>query len=89
MNQLYPIKVHQYATADAMGRQAGEHAAELIRQAQEGGARARVMLAAAPSQTPTLTALANASAQVDFGRIDRSEERRVGKECRSRWSPYH
>ena len=23
---------------------------------------------------------------VDF---DRSEERRVGKECRSRWSPYH
>src|SRR3712207_2474327 len=31
---------------------------------------------------------------VDFGLIDkdgnlRSEERRVGKECRSRWSPYH
>src|SRR5256885_7166966 len=23
------------------------------------------------------------------GRADRSEERRVGKECRSRWSPYH
>ena len=24
------------------------------------------------------------------GRLDvRSEERRVGKECRSRWSPYH
>ena len=22
-------------------------------------------------------------------RIKRSEERRVGKECRSRWSPYH
>ena len=22
-------------------------------------------------------------------RISRSEERRVGKECRSRWSPYH
>ena len=32
--------------------------------------------------------------QLDFGlsihqNIDRSEERRVGKECRSRWSPYH
>ena len=27
----------------------------------------------------------------DVGRIKelRSEERRVGKECRSRWSPYH
>ena len=24
-----------------------------------------------------------------FKSIDRSEERRVGKECRSRWSPYH
>ena len=24
-----------------------------------------------------------------FGLVDRSEERRVGKECRSRWSPYH
>ena len=23
------------------------------------------------------------------GKDDRSEERRVGKECRSRWSPYH
>src|SRR5258708_22643558 len=23
------------------------------------------------------------------GSLDRSEERRVGKECRSRWSPYH
>ena len=23
------------------------------------------------------------------GKYDRSEERRVGKECRSRWSPYH
>ena len=22
-------------------------------------------------------------------RVTRSEERRVGKECRSRWSPYH
>ena len=24
-----------------------------------------------------------------WGSSDRSEERRVGKECRSRWSPYH
>ena len=24
-----------------------------------------------------------------FKGFDRSEERRVGKECRSRWSPYH
>ena len=24
-----------------------------------------------------------------YGKMERSEERRVGKECRSRWSPYH
>ena len=27
--------------------------------------------------------------RVGVGDISRSEERRVGKECRSRWSPYH
>ena len=25
----------------------------------------------------------------DRAKVYRSEERRVGKECRSRWSPYH
>ena len=25
----------------------------------------------------------------DYPESSRSEERRVGKECRSRWSPYH
>ena len=38
-------------------------------------------------------ALAQASGELDFDEmceaITRSEERRVGKECRSRWSPYH
>ena len=31
------------------------------------------------------------SSQLFYGRLSemRSEERRVGKECRSRWSPYH
>src|SRR2546422_4917014 len=28
------------------------------------------------------------SGQIDLY-VERSEERRVGKECRSRWSPYH
>ena len=27
---------------------------------------------------------------IEFSKLqERSEERRVGKECRSRWSPYH
>ena len=29
------------------------------------------------------------SARIAAARDFRSEERRVGKECRSRWSPYH
>src|SRR2546426_12543538 len=37
---------------------------------------AQLLFAAAPEHRP-------------IGRADRSEERRVGKECRSRWSPYH
>ena len=27
--------------------------------------------------------------KINVGKVVRSEERRVGKECRSRWSPYH
>ena len=33
---------------------------------------------------PTLAVTSSA-----INAIGRSEERRVGKECRSRWSPYH
>ena len=50
-----------------------------------------------PDQTRALTApLSNPRQKCDVTRPDpcphsstRSEERRVGKECRSRWSPYH
>ena len=30
-----------------------------------------------------------ANGEGKWGKFWRSEERRVGKECRSRWSPYH
>jgi len=43
--------------------------------------------------TPMLRALLNAlkseRRQTVVSDKGRSEERRVGKECRSRWSPYH
>ena len=35
---------------------------------------------------PELTSVIRNIAENEF---NRSEERRVGKECRSRWSPYH
>src|SRR3989454_11661822 len=44
-------------------------------------------------QTPSVTALRAGKPSsvlvVWFQAKERSEERRVGKECRSRWSPYH
>src|SRR5215204_4249927 len=42
-------------------------------------------------QAERLTAdeLTGAADAEPTAQVDRSEERRVGKECRSRWSPYH
>ena len=33
--------------------------------------------------------IADAKAEEEVASEQRSEERRAGKECRSRWSPYH
>ena len=41
------------------------------------------------SQTGNTDGFANIIAEMTGADIFRSEERRVGKECRSRWSPYH
>ena len=47
-----------------------------------------------PSSIPThihasSSSVTDLSLPSHFGPSPRSEERRVGKECRSRWSPYH
>ena len=47
---------------------------------------------AAPEKCPLCKAPAskfNEMVETEGGLEFRSEERRVGKECRSRWSPYH
>ena len=46
---------------------------------------------AADMDAPDAGALREAApaSEADMGALRRSEERRVGKECRSRWSPYH
>ena len=51
---------------------------------------ARVAAAAFCTQlNPTLEEVADLKTAVSEAVTNRSEERRVGKECRSRWSPYH
>src|SRR5690606_22218229 len=45
--------------------------------------------AAQAGNYPLLRCYSGTNDLVAFGEMLRSEERRVGKECRSRWSPYH
>ena len=41
------------------------------------------------NNTETIEEVINQMRNAKRIELDRSEERRVGKECRSRWSPYH
>src|SRR3989441_13130866 len=56
---------------------------------QELVARAKALLRRARSEPDQPKLIRAGKLEVDIERHERSEERRVGKECRSRWSPYH
>src|SRR3712207_2947391 len=71
-----------YATTAYQFRDS-QHAADLFALAEMGNIYTRIM-------NPTQDALEQRVASLEGGVAAlRSEERRVGKECRSRWSPYH
>ena len=60
--------------------------------ANDGNTQAKAELNAIRTitiQQPLEKRLAINSAMGNVTKVLRSEERRVGKECRSRWSPYH
>ena len=42
-----------------------------------------------PDIIPSTVSSVEQAEALRIGALSRSEERRVGKECRSRWSPYH
>ena len=48
-----------------------------------------ISLLEAKNYTDRLILKKNIETKKENSRAERSEERRVGKECRSRWSPYH
>src|SRR3712207_9535233 len=64
-----------------------------------GGQKQRVVIAKAIVNRPSILIMDEPTAGIDkqsevvlydlLAKLQRSEERRVGKECRSRWSPYH
>ena len=72
---------HGRAPGAAVGRGRGLRPQRAVRAAP----LAPVRLVLLPGGVPPVRGRAPAGAAGD----DRSEERRVGKECRSRWSPYH
>ena len=63
----------------------GSQTAELLEQAVANASNPSSGVLASLIGVATLIATASGA----FGELQRSEERRVGKECRSRWSPYH
>src|SRR2546426_7390980 len=83
------IAPHAPLPADTV-RFVGEAVALVIAEtpaaAKDGVARVSVDYEPLPAVTATVDAVA---ADAPLVWKERSEERRVGKECRSRWSPYH
>ena len=75
--------------------------AALARDIALGAAKGQVLALIGPNGAGKSTLLKTLAGQLaplggavlldgqELARIPRSEERRVGKECRSRWSPYH
>ena len=70
----------------------GEHITVLIKQTNKkipGEFLGRLVLGVEDGQIKIFGATRSEIIGLRWEDINRSEERRVGKECRSRWSPYH
>ena len=83
-----------HALLERYGNPSSVHAPGLEAEAELKLARARVAQAlhSPPERVLFTSGGTEANNLSIFGLADRrsrSEERRVGKECRSRWSPYH
>ena len=68
-----------------------EEARQIYEQARQEGRKAALLDQERPNLFTTSAANINPgeTIEVNLEYLQRSEERRVGKECRSRWSPYH
>ena len=73
------LKLHKRQSDAFLSR-----ATEILYGGAAGGGKSHLMRVVA-----LMLCMAVAGLQVYLFRTTRSEERRVGKECRSRWSPYH
>ena len=73
--------------------QSVQHFLDLIKRSQRGKFKVYIGMIAGVGKSYRMLQEAHEllenGVDVKIGYIERSEERRVGKECRSRWSPYH
>src|SRR3712207_7766855 len=76
-------------TATAGGAKAEADCTDEVIEAKAGGVVAKAPGKPAPPPPPPPKAAPPPPAAAPPPPPARSEERRVGKECRSRWSPYH
>src|SRR3712207_2731364 len=85
-DEAFLIAVKRMGDLDALSREfAREHSERLWKQLVVPPSDSGEPLARGRTDAVVAFCLAVAAALA----IKRSEERRVGKECRSRWSPYH
>ena len=70
-------------------RQLHQHGLLLLANAWDAGSARLIESLGAKAIATTSAGVAWANGYADGSQLPRSEERRVGKECRSRWSPYH
>src|SRR5256885_17162208 len=83
--EIYTLSLH-----DALPISEVQHGADLVG-AAHGGAEKAQAHGLAHDQAEFLRVQRHLGAlfHAEGRQAQRSEERRVGKECRSRWSPYH
>ena len=93
--ELHAIEQELYAIEEAAcpgaGACGGQFTANTMAAASEALGMALPGSASVPSPDARRHAIARATGAANYAKKkgQRSEERRVGKECRSRWSPYH
>src|SRR3989449_7616043 len=73
----------------AVGAACRDEPGSLVTAPRRTGETSPVLSLTASEEAPRVEATITVTAQATPESGARSEERRVGKECRSRWSPYH